>query len=319
MDNFFETKREVSSKKRKDSKLKRMIIILVAILFLLIVIERIGEKTMSKDKLSLIVENADITAKLQDVIIEQNGIIFLSFDDVKNIFDKTIFLEDKTNYIITTGDKKVAAFKVGETTGEINGSKVELTSSMFKTEQGKIYLPVSELRNVYDLEFSYVEETKNILMDYYSKELKKAEVTKNSNIKNSTIKLSKTIDKVKKGEEVVFISTKNGWSKIRTNNGMIGYIRDNLITNIKTIREDFDESKKATDNNKYLEKSLTKTNIETYEERKKLIQNIIAEAIKDGYNNVKISYEKNDVKSLERFKIESKPMLKECGINIEFE
>ena len=306
------------SKKRKDTKLKRMIVFLLALLFFLILIERIGEKTISKDKLTLIVENQNMTEMLKDGIIEQNNSIYLSFDDLKNIFDKTIYLEEKSGLIITTGDKKVATLKVGESTLEVNGSKVEMQTTAFKTEDGKIYIPIAELKNVYDIEFSYIPETKNIVIDYFSKELKKADINRSSNIKNSTSKLSKTIDKVKKGEAVVFINQKNGWAKIRTNSGMIGYIKDKNITNIRTERENIAETN-IPETSTYLEKNLNKVNIETFENRNELINNIIAEAIKDKYKVVKVNYQAKDSMGYERFKIESKPMLKECGLYIIFE
>ena len=312
------SKRIRETKKRKDTKLKQMITILLAILFILILIDRIGEKTVSKDKLSLIVENKDITAELKDGIIEQSDVLYLSFDDVKNIFDKTIYIEDKTGLIITVGKKKVAGFKVGETKSQINGSYIEMQNSAFKTEDGKIYLPIFELKNVYDMDVSYIPETKNIVIDYFSKELKKADVDKAGKVKNSTSKFSKTIDKVKKGEAVVLISQKNGWAKIRTNNGMVGYVKDKSINNIRTEREEMTETE-LPENSKSLEKTLNKVDLNTFEERSKLINNMIAEAIKDKYKVVKVSYSGNDSNGFERFKIESKAMLKECGLYIIFE
>ena len=318
MSNHMQENKPRMKNNSKDEKLKKMIVYLIAFLFILIIIERTQEKTISKDKLTLIVQNQNITESLKDSIIENNNAIYLSFDDVKKVFDSNLFIEEKSNLIITTGDKKVAAFTVESQTSEINGSKVEMNVSPFKTENGKIYLPISELKNVYDMEYSYIAETKNIVIDYFSKELKKADVVKDSKVKNSTSKLSKTIDKVEKGESVVFISSKNGWAKIRTKTGMIGYLRDNKVNNIRTERENFEDNKSTTENQNYLEKSLNKVSLATYTERKELIQNIIFEAVKDGYKAVKVSCEnKND--DFNRFKIESKPMLKECGINIEFE
>ena len=318
MENQINEKKVRRNNKRKNTKLKKMIIVLLALLFILILIDRIGEKTISKTELTLIVENEDITKELKDGIIKQNDTIYLSFDDVKKVFDKNIYIEDNTSLIITTGDKKVAGLKIGETKTQINDAEIEMQVAAFKTEKGKIYLPLFELKNVYDMEVAFIPETNNIVIDYFSKELKKADVDKSSNVKNSTSNLSKTIDKVKKGEAVVFISKKNGWAKIRTNSGMIGYLKDKSINNIRTERENIDESN-VPENSKSLEKNLNEVDLDTFEERKKLINNIIAEAIKDKYKVVKVSYEAKNSEGYERFKIESKPMLKECGLYIIFE
>ena len=60
-----------------------------------------------------------------------------------------------------------------------------------------------------------------------------------------------TIDKVQKGEEVIVIenevvSAGTGWSKIRTQNGKIGYVKTNKLTNHTTVRETAEETKQIT-------------------------------------------------------------------------
>ena len=54
---------------------------------------------------------------------------------------------------------------------EINGSKIDIKGQAFKNKQDVIYIPISEMQNVYDIEFKYVESTKNIIIDSYSKAL----------------------------------------------------------------------------------------------------------------------------------------------------
>ena len=64
-----------------------------------------------------------------------------------------------------------------------------------------------------------------------SKEQKKAIVTSDASVKSSTNFISKTVDRIKRGECVVVIASNNGYTKIRTENGKIGYIKSNQLEN----------------------------------------------------------------------------------------
>lgn len=312
-------KSDTKRKSLNNIKLKGLIIILIIILFSFILLDRIQEKTINTDSLSLIINNLDVTSDLEDYIIKQGDTIYLSIENIKQTLDKTIYVEPETGMIITTSEKKVATLNVDSTSVEINGAIIQLQSPVFKTMQDKIYLPISELSYVYDIDFKYIDETHNIIIDYFSKSLKTAEIANDCNVKNSKSKLSKTIDNVKKGDKVIFIEKKNGWAKIRTQKGMIGYIKDSSVINIKTERENFEE-KELENFEEFFEKDLTNDVINNFTSRKILINGILSETLFSGKKCVKVIYngEKNSI-DFERFKIEAKPILKEAGISIDFE
>lgn len=67
-------------------------------------------------------------------------------------------------------------------------------------------------------------------MDSLEKEQKKAIVTSDTSVKSSTNFISKTVDRIKRGECVVVIASNNGYTKIRTEMG-------NRLYKIKSTRE----------------------------------------------------------------------------------
>lgn len=303
-----------TKRKKKDNKVKLILIAFVIILIIFFIIKN-QKGTKTKDYISLIINNQDITTQLEDQILVQDGIIYLSFEDVKKCLDETIYQEDET--IITSSDKKVAALKIDSRDIEINGSEVEINGQVFVTEENTIYIPVSELENVYDMELSYTEESKNIVIDYYSKALVKAYATKNIAIKSKTSNFSETISKVNKGNWVVFVSEDNGWAKVRTQDGFLGYVKKKKLTNFVTQREDMEDTENGTVD-EYLEKDISNETIEKYEDRKSLVEELLLEAVSENYKSIKIIYDNKENENFERFKIESRPILKECGISISF-
>ena len=124
----------------------------------------------------------------------------------------------------------------------INGADKKTFAHAIERD-GVIYIPISEMREVYDIEIGNIEETKIITMDSLDKEQKKAIVTSNLSIKSSTNFIARTVDRLEKGQAVIVISSDGGYSRIRTEKGKIGYIKTNKLANEYTVREDMPKEK----------------------------------------------------------------------------
>ena len=155
---------------------------------------------------------------------------------------RAIYEDTKTNQIITTYDTKIAAISIDENKININGSNKSTYASVIEKDD-TIYIPIKELENVYGIEMEYIENSKVLTIDSVSKEQKKAIVAKNVSVKSSKKFIAKTIDKVKKGDYVIVISESDGYARIRTSNGKLGYIKSNKIANVVIVRENIEEQK----------------------------------------------------------------------------
>ena len=144
--------------------------------------------------------------------------------------EKYIFQNKETEEIITTYNKKIAEIGFEKNVVTINGSEKTTYAHAIKKDD-TIYLPISELKDVYDIEINHIEDTKTLVIDSLSKEQKKAVIKTNQPVKSSTKFIAKTIDRVKKGECVIIISSEKGYTKIRTEDGKIGYIKSNKLAN----------------------------------------------------------------------------------------
>lgn len=234
---------EINKKKKTITRILMAILIIIV----LAVIAFIANDYIILDKnktTNLIINNKNVTSNLKNEIMIKDDIIYLSKQDIANFFDKYIYEEKKTNQIITTYDKKIAEIGFEKNTININGSNKKIYAHAEK-ENETIYLPISEMKEVYDIEIEYLPDTKVVTMDSKDREQKKAIVNSNVAVKSSTNFIAKTVDRVKKGENVIVVSSENGNAKIRTQNGKLGYIKANKLTNEITVREDMHEEKQV--------------------------------------------------------------------------
>ena len=308
------------SKKKYNLKIKdpkRLILFFVILLILVVIIITKNNTIKKKENLSLIINNNDVTQELKNEIIIKDEIEYLSFDDIKKCIDSNIYQEDEK--ILTGSVKKIALLELNKNEIEINGSTIKIRGQAFKTEQNTIYLPITELQAVYDIEISYIPEYKNIVLDSYSKKRETAKVNKNVFVKEEAKNGEANIEKLKKDDVVIFVSEENGWAKIRTQNGNLGFIKRNRLKDFEVQREEMQEEIKEV-NNISLNKDISNKNIKKYENRKEVIEEILIQAVNKKQNAIKIIYKKDkDTEAFNRFKLEATAMLKECGITVVFE
>ena len=173
-------------------------ILLVAIFILIIAKNFLKEKPT--DKISLIINNRNVTERLKHDIKIEDDIIYISMDDMENFFDKYIYIEEETNEIITTYDDKIASIGFDANKLTLNGS-VKKTNACAIKEEETVYMPISEMLEIYNVDLSNIENTKTITLDSLDREQVKANVKSKVSIKSQGKFLSRLIDKVQKGSE----------------------------------------------------------------------------------------------------------------------
>ena len=239
-------KQKITLGKTKDNKkkIKKILIIIIAIILIGTIAYNISNNIIvDKNKsINLVINNKNVTSNLKKEIIIENDNIYISKQDLGNFFDKYIYEDTENNNIVTTYNNKIASISLEKNKININGS-TKNTYAHAENKEGTIYIPITELEDVYGIEIKYLPDSKVLTIDSTSKEQKKGIITKNVSVKSSTKFISKTIDKVKKGSYVIVVSEDKGYTKIRTENGKVGYVKTNKVANTVVVREEMQETK----------------------------------------------------------------------------
>ena len=239
-------KQKITLGRTKDNKkkIKKILIIIIAIILIGTIAYNISNNIIvDKNKsINLVINNKNVTSNLKKEIIIENDNIYISKQDLGNFFDKYIYEDTENINIVTTYNNKIASISLEKNKININGS-TKNTYAHAENKEGIIYVPITELEDVYGIEIKYLPDSKVLTIDSTSKEQKKGIITKNVSVKSSTKFISKTIDKVKKGSYVIVVSEDKGYTKIRTENGKVGYVKTNKVANTVVVREEMQETK----------------------------------------------------------------------------
>ena len=212
---------------------------LFALIIILVVNIIIDLTHKTPDKVSVVIGDKNIEL-VHEVLVDQYNNVSMSIDDVKKLYDSNIYYSN--NILITTYNKHIAVIELGKTTMKVNDVVQEI-KGVLKEANGTIYLPFSDMEDVYDFSESYNKETKVLSIDSKSVEKKEAVVLKNANVKISTENFAKTLEKVKKTSYVTVFGTEGKFTKVRTKAGTVGYIETKKLSEPEVLWETMDEEK----------------------------------------------------------------------------
>ena len=202
------------------------ITMLIAIIFFMQIAPGYVKDPPKTSKIRMILNNNIINNLKNDIIFIDNK-TYLSIDDIRNYFDE--FLKEEDNRFITTYAGNTAVIAKNSNAVYLNGEYINFsTQPLYDKENSKYYLSLDDLNKVYDYEMRYNPYTKVVIIDTKSKN--------NFAIKYKATKLSKTVDKIVKNDEIIIVQNDNnsdyeveGWVRVRTPNAKIGYIDKNDI------------------------------------------------------------------------------------------
>lgn len=226
------------NKKLNITKVRNCVFIAAALLLIIIVSLVISCINKNKPKELTILLNNEVIQTSNPVLVENDGeIIYFSQDDIMKYFDNTLYYNQVEQELITTYDTNIALLKINEEYASINDENIKLNATL-KEENKLVYLPIVDLQNVYDLEIDYSSKNNMVIMDSLLKEETQATIVKKTNVRKGKNVLSKKLSKIIIGEKITIIEEDGKYYKIRTDDGIIGYVKKACVGDVKKIRDD---------------------------------------------------------------------------------
>lgn len=240
----------------KETKSKIGIIIAIIIIALVLIVGAIGGYYVIKrnyivskiNQTNLIINNSNATSSLKNNVYIKDGVVYVSKPDIYNFFDNTIIYDEKYNQVVTTSSTKIASLPIDSKQIQVNSSNTTIKVGAIIIDE-VAYVPISELDEVYNIKTTYVESEDLVYIDSLDREQQTATLKKDSSIKYKPTIISATLAKAKQGDTLTIANRSdypvpNGWTRVRTENGTLGYIQTGKLNEFKTIREKAEEKAK---------------------------------------------------------------------------
>ena len=218
-------------------RLGALLTVVLLIMFLVITVNLVKSKKIPA-KVSFLLNNEIID--LKNPMHYVDNIAYISKEDAIALFDNTMYYNQAEKELITTYNTHIAVLREGEGYMSLNDSNISM-NGILKELENDVYLPLTDLQIVYDLEFEYSKQNNRVIASSTKEEKKQATLKKNASVKEGSGLFSKTLEKLKQGDTVVIIEDAGGKKIVRTANGNIGYISNSKLGTIETIRTKMEE------------------------------------------------------------------------------
>ena len=198
------------------------------------------------DRTNLVINYSNVTGRMkQNLIIDENDVVYLSMNDIMNYYDKHIYYDKQYNQIVTSSETKLAVLELDQNKMTVNGKSIDIKGSAI-IKDGVYYLPISEMEDVYNIKITRADN--KVIIESLDRKLTTATTKKKIDVKSKATIFSRTIEKVGESDKLVIAETEQnsspeGWVRVRTQNGNLGYVEEKNLNSKKVEREDYVQEK----------------------------------------------------------------------------
>lgn len=239
-------------RRKKQSRINPMMAGMMAILLILIIVAAvflIRKYTPSKERMDLslyfqLEEEDDLAIIVQDQLIESKGIVlngrpYVSAEVVKEYINDRFYWDSAENlYIYTTPTEMITAH-VGENQYTVDKQNTAVDYQIIKVEDGTAYVALEYVKQYTAMDYTYMEEPNRVQINCEYGEQPVVEAKKNSEVRYLAGIKSPILTDVKKGDVMFVVDEGENpvekWTKVRTADGYIGYIKDNKLKTQSTL------------------------------------------------------------------------------------
>lgn len=215
------------------------------------------------DDLYLIVEEIEVERENSALFYED--ILYFSLPVVEYYIDSDIYYDELEETLIITNEEKVLRYKLDIYTASVNGKEFMISNTIKKISD-EIYIPLDIILANYDLYINYFEETNAVVLDYSNIEYLQGDIILDGAVIRTDLDIKAPIiaNNLPIGTILNIYAEYESWYKVRTNNGIPGFIEKKYLK-INYLRDLYKvEKPKIDDLNKQEQKKINLTWDYTY-------------------------------------------------------
>lgn len=232
---------------------KKIVPVVIAILLIILTIA-IGIGTGIMEKYSYSDERADLFAYfeiskqgetailLQDQLVEakaiaENGTYYLPISFVKESMNERFYYDYNEDLLLYSLPKETVTVALTDTSYTKEENTVELGYPLVLRKDDAVYVAVDYIKVFTNFSYEAFEGPSRLQIRTQWGEKQVAYIKKNTQVRLKGGVKSEILFDVMVGDEVVVLETMENWSKVKTQNGIIGYVENKRLRDQQTISE----------------------------------------------------------------------------------
>lgn len=173
--------------------------------------------------------DSQVAIMLQDEIIETKGKmiggkVYMDIASAKSIINNRFYFDTRENLLIYTTANDMIQTTIGSDTYSVSGEAVSAGYPLTVMEGETLYVALDYVQSFSNITYDYFADPNRIVLRTKWGEHTIATVTKDSAVRLKGGIKSELLREVPKGETLVVLEEMENWNKVKTNDGLVGYI-----------------------------------------------------------------------------------------------
>lgn len=174
----------------------------------------------------------------QDKLVNDQAIYedqtYLPFTFIQKYIDPSIRFDENSSSVIVTTNQKVIQMPSDSLTYYLNNGPIELSFPVVRSKEERIYLATEWLEKVYPIKSNYFEDTKAVQIYTNNQIIQQAIVLDTEDKDVTRLRLEPTlsspyVEELDVGSKVAIEDDNGSFFKVRTGNGVSGYMKKSAL------------------------------------------------------------------------------------------
>ncbi len=227
---------------------------LILVIILILILSQIIEKyTPSKEHEELteyynISSDDDVALILNHEVLEDKGkwmddTIYLDIDTVQNYLNSRFYWDSNENKLLYVTANDLVSADAGSADYYVTKTKNTFSHTIVKVDTTTAYVALDFVAQYTNLTYEQLDEPNRVILTSEFGDYETTNVKRNTQIRHKGGIKSPIVADVTKGTTLTLLETGDTWSKVMTEDGIIGYIKNKMIsgTTTATLTSDFTE------------------------------------------------------------------------------
>lgn len=182
----------------------------------------------NEEDMAIVVDNQ----RLEDVAKNWEGHVYLEYQTVHDYLNERFYWDANENILRYVTPTDVISVNAGEQSYMVTKSSENTDYTIVKVDADKMYIALDFVQKYTEypaISYKVYEKPSRVAIESKGGTIKTAEVKRSTEIRQKGGIKSPIVVDVEKGATVTILESGNDWDKVCTQDGMIGYIRNNKL------------------------------------------------------------------------------------------
>ena len=207
-----------------------------------------SDEVMSSQEYFGVSDGKELAIVMQDELIDDKGILdngtpYLDYQAVKEYLNDRFYWDADANLMVYTTPTDIIDISAGASSYILSGNTQNTGYTIVKVDGTKAYIAAEFVQQYTNIDYEVSNNPDHVMIRTKWGKTDVATVKKNTQVRYQGGVKSPVLAELKKKDEVTVVESEQNWKKVRTADGVIGYVKNKALKNEekKNITRKFEE------------------------------------------------------------------------------